>query len=57
VDRKHDRPPSDRTPVEPPRPTEPPTQRKRFRIQKIEERIAPKKHSSSTYETYSGGIY
>ena len=36
-------PNSERTPPEQPRPPEPPGPRKRFRIQRLEERIAPKK--------------
>jgi hypothetical protein len=49
---------NDRTPSEEPRPAEapPPAPKKRFRIVKLEERVAPRKDSRSTGTTvFSGG--
>src|SRR5262249_18717177 len=47
----------ERTPPEPARPAEPPAPRKRFRIQKLEERIAPKKQTGTYACSDSGGTY
>jgi hypothetical protein len=61
MDQKNDRTPGDRRSADPPRPTDSsPVPRKRFRIEKIEERIAPKKGGSSAGgggTELSGGLY
>jgi hypothetical protein len=48
MDQKNDRTPREPAQAEPPRAAEtPPAPRKRFRVEKIEERVTPKKHNGS----------
>jgi hypothetical protein len=59
MDPKTDRTQHDRSPADAPRPTEAPSApRKRFRIEKIEERVAPKKggDSGTAQSSMSGTI-